>query len=164
MIIDLYLFIYTYLPRVLRVAFWADYLRALLQPLFTLNQYTYEAIGYNSSLGSQELYLNNLFGIPYNVNDRLTLIGAGTIIYIENYASTTPQQFVYNNSEGQTPLYVYNNVEAEAPLYLFNNVEFYGPYDFTVYVPSTLTFDINMLKGKINRYLPIGRRYQILTY
>lgn len=166
MIIDIYLFLYNNLPYSWwqLTTFWVDYLRAAFEPLRTLNQRLFLAIGYNSSIGSQELYLNRLYGNPYDVNTRVAAISAGTIIYIENWDTTVPQTFVYNNAENQTPLYVYNTAEAEDPLYLYNQVEFDGDWDFKVWVPVTTVFDTNTLKAQINKYLPEGRRYVIDTY
>lgn len=170
MIIDIYQFLYNALPYLYwqNTSFWVDYMLAAFKPLHTLNQRLFLAIGYNSSVGSQELYLNRLYGNPYNVNTRDADILAGNIIYIENWDTTVPQTFVYNNNEGQTPLYVYNTAEAEDPLYLYNQIEFDGDWDFKVWVPTATTllpnYDVNTLKGQINKYLPEGRRYVIDTY
>lgn len=164
MLIDVALFIYNALPAMLRTTFWADYLRAAFAPLYSLNQRTFLAVGYNSSVGSQELYLNRLYGNPYNVNTRSVAIAASSIIYIENWSTYITPQYVYNNAENQSPLYVYNTAEAEDPLYVYNTQEFTGDWDFRVWVPATTIFDTNTLKAQINKYLPEGRRYIIQTY
>lgn len=170
MIIDIYNLLYNLLPYRFYsdTDFWVDYLRAAMEPLRTLNQRVFLAVGYNSSIGSQELYLNRLYGNPYNVNTRAAAISAGTIIWIENWDTTVPQTFLYNTAENQTPLYIYNTAESEPPLYLYNQIEFDGDWDFRVWVPLATSllpaYDVNQLKGQINKYLPEGRRYIIQIY
>jgi hypothetical protein len=170
MLIDVTLFVYNALPSVLRIAFWADYLRAAFEPLRTLNNRTFLAVGYNSSVGSQELYLNRLYGNPYDVNTgfRTTAIAAQSIIYIENWSTFITPTYLYNNAEGQEPLYVYNTAEGEAPLYLYNTQEFTGAWDFKVWVPFATAglpdYTEDKLKAQINKYLPEGRRYVIDYY
>lgn len=164
MIIDLYNLINSNLPTMLQGNVLRRFLRALLEPLRTLNLRAFVELGYTAQTSSMELYLNTLYGIPYNPNTRAADILSGTIIYIEHWSSVLPPQYLYNNSESQPPVYVYNTVEGEPPLYLYNTQEFTGNWDFRVNIPTATAYNLNQLRAQINKYRPLGRRYVIQTY
>lgn len=48
--------------------------------------------------------------------------------------------------------------------YIKRRSEYATAYDFIVYVPSALVFDINQMKALINYYKIASKRYTILTY
>lgn len=48
--------------------------------------------------------------------------------------------------------------------WFYNQSEYISAFDFIVWVPVAVVFDINEMKAVINLYKLAGKRYQILTY
>lgn len=151
-------------PTLLRGAVLIDYLRALLEPIRIINYKAFVDIGYNSSIYSQELYLNTLYGIPYNPNTREADIADGLIIWIENWANVTPALRWYTDADAATNPIWFVDSDADTNPIWFADIDYQSVWEFRVNVPIATAFDTTVLKSQTNKYLPEGRRYVIQTY
>ncbi len=154
--IDINTIIRQILPPFKRSQSILEYLRAAVHPLIELHQNfleqrqkTLEYLAYNS----QVIYLERLLNQVFN--------NGNTGIYISD-AVQFDYWFLYNNAE-QHPQYLYNTSENQ-PVFLYNEQEFDTNYDFIVWVPTAVTFNINRMRALINRYKLAGKRYDIQTY
>lgn len=94
--------------------------------------------------------LNNEFD---NINRQIYIADANMLAY----------PFLYMWEENQPPTYSYMDTEVppNVPLNLYLNEEYDQGYDFIVWVPTGLLFDIEKMKALINKYKLAGKRYII---
>jgi hypothetical protein len=71
--------------------------------------------------------------------------------------------YLFNLLEEQEPVYLYNLAEEEDPVFITNSDEREGT-DFTIWVPSSLVFDINYMTGLVTKYKMSGPIFDIKTY
>lgn len=122
-----------------------------------------------------ERYLNRYYYSQYNPNAAIQTVGR--FIYIVDNVSTFNYTFLWQKSENRPlSLYQRNNYLAPPPVpaigtnlvpgpqYLYQADEFNPPYDFTVYVPSSLSASALELETLVNKFKQVGALIQILTY
>lgn len=82
-------------------------------------------------------------------------------IYIENISSTAQTWVLYTEAE-QVPYVLYSQAEGlSQPLITFNELI---PFDFFVWVPTTLNFDPDEMRVRVDKYKLASKRFQIKTY
>jgi len=109
-------------------------------------------LSYNSQTMMFEKLLNDKFPNPANR------------IYIQNVNSVTVRNYIYNLSENERPLYISNLSENPKEPYIQSLIELNSDYDFIVFVPASLTFDLNQMNAIIRKYKLAGKRYVIKKY
>lgn len=108
------------------------------------------------------LYFNGqIIYLEHVLNDQFDPVNRG--IYIENLADIQ-YDYLYNAIEQRTPVYLDNKSENKPPDYFVNQSEYDNHITFIVWVPATVTFNINKMKAIVNKYRIAGKTYQIQTY
>lgn len=125
-----------------------------------MNRQWVNTISHTGQVASMEHYLNMSYSLPYTIATRTDDIAAQAIIWISG--SVSRRRFLYNKMEMKQPMYLRQKAE-NAPVYLRNKSEA-AQYDYTVFVPASLSFDINQLKAMVDTYNIAGKRYTIQTY
>lgn len=118
---------------------------------------------FTGQIYSLEHLLNQKHGLTYNINDREAQILNNEIIWIDEFYFEP--FYLWNQSEAFVPdQYFHNESEVFDPVYLHNQSE--GVYDssFIVYVPVSLTFDINFLKALVNKFKLASKKYTVESY
>jgi len=111
---------------------------------------------YNGQVAELEYVLND-----YYYND-----GTLRTIYIEDNTDQG-DTFIYNTLENEDETHIFNADEAEGDEYdtfIYNVNEGSGSSDFIVWVPDTLTFDINEITSLVRKYKMAGPSFSIETY
>jgi len=135
------------------------YIKAIMGGLQYLNDlfYTYisdkkEELKYNGQIIYLQRRLNNVFD---NTLRR---------IYIANVAAI-PVQYAYRNTEFQDN-YVYRISESASNNFYLGRISEIGSnqYDFIVFVPAALTYNIDQMNATINRYKLIDKDFAMQTY
>jgi len=153
--IDLFYLMEMILPPLIRQQFAIAYMTAVFSPLNTLQTAFYDFYSekkYELTWNGQVIMLEHL------LNDQFDNIDRG--IYIDD-AGQTALQYWFTNSESNEDTFIFTNSEAEDPYYLFTTSEYEADVDFTVYVPSAVTFDENLMRFYINKYRCAGKRFNI---
>ena len=85
-------------------------------------------------------------------------------IYIANVASI-PVQFIYRTSEFADD-FVYRISESANDNFIVGRTSEIGSsqYDFIVYVPVALTYDVDQMNATVNRYILADKQFTIQTY
>lgn len=113
-----------------------------------------------------------------------------TQTYLYNKVEGQPQRFLYNKynavrayttgqfavykdrvwravapSTGQVPSMASIYWASHGPRFIvLNHIEALQPFDFIVWVPIAIIFDMNEMRALVDTYRLAGKRYQILTY
>jgi len=166
------------IPEFLRKSNFINWLNSLIKPLSTLHydasnvvtnfgqtnltfyqwyEFIRNYLRFNGQIIYLEKYLNQTY-LPLVEEPWITNTG----IYIVNTASVN-FSYVYNTIEGKPPIYLSNTSEND-PVYMYNTADIANAYDFIVYVPTSLVFDMTLMQSRINQYKLAGKSYQILTY
>ncbi len=150
------------LPSFLRHPMQQSWLRTLLHPLSLLHS---AFITWRSKVDFRLSISGQVRSLEYMLNKTYYGDGGIKLIHISD-SGRIISSYLYNAAEGQ-PLYIQNRDEPSAGMpaqvYLFNRSEPRG-YDFTVWVPSTLEFNINHMSGLLNRHKAAGFSYEIKIY
>ncbi|MCF8465641.1 MAG: hypothetical protein K9G41_12415 [Flavobacteriales bacterium] len=94
-------------------------------------------------------------------------------IYIENVSNSVPSTFIYYDVENQVNPYIKYDSEGVVydidgvpipDVYTYYDSEYQIQYDFIVWVPVTLIFDMNEMRAFLDLYVFGGITYTILTY
>jgi len=156
--IDFRQIVYNLTPFFLRSEKNLAYIYALVKPLKDLNvifnSYRTNTL-YNLQFTSQTIYLEHF------LNDQFDPIGRG--IYIETL-DELDFIFIFNLVESKPAYYLYNKAEAEPPIYFKNNTELINEINFTIFVPVGVSFNSDVLSGKVDFYNQAGKNYTIQTY
>lgn len=140
------------------------FMRSCFKPFTDINKDAVYKLGHTGQKASLEHRLNDEYNLPYVLADRANLILSTQIIYLERYLQNDILLYIFLKNEGQPPTYIYKSTEGQPPVHVYSSYEVLGPYDFTVYVPNTLTFNQNALKALIYQYVAPTARFQIVTY
>lgn len=150
------------LPRFHRKSKMMAWLHALLYPSDLLY---HDLMVYRD----QKLYEARVSGqvesMEWMLNDKF--YGDGTLrnIYIDDNNDFENEVYIFNTSELETETYIYNRDEtADEETYLFNQAEGKSGSDFTVWVPASLTYDSDYMRGLIDFFKLAGTTYDIKTY
>lgn len=154
-LIDLYPMILELIPPVQRYDWWIDYHRSAIKPLHLLFQDFYAFFDqkkYELLFNGQVIYLEHI------LNDQFDPIDRG--IYITD-ATLLDARFIFTTAENNEPTYIYTTAEADPPFYINTTSEYYDDVDFIVNIPSSVTFDVNLLKYWVNKYRIAPMRWEI---
>jgi hypothetical protein len=150
------------LPSFLRSTKLQAWLQTLLHPLYLMYV---EFLSWRSKIDFRLSITGQVRSLEYMLNKTYYSDGNVKLIHISD-SGRIISSYLYKAVEGQ-PLYIQNRDEPSAGMpaqvYLFNRGEPRG-YDFTVWVPSSLEFNINHMKGLLNRHKAAGFSYEIKTY
>lgn len=151
------------IPIKLRKLRFFNLIISILKPIVLLfEKYSFEIV-FTSEKSSLERYLNDVYSLFYDINDRDNQISATEIIYIETI-DLFPSDFFFKNQEPQTSPFLYNVSESVQNPFLFNQSQINPGHDFIVFVPNTLVFDTVLLTAQINQYKVAGKKFIIQTY
>lgn len=159
--IDFHKLVVDLLPWFFRKPVWISWLGALISPVGSLyinflsfrDMRLYES-RYNGQVAELEYVLNDFY------------YGDGTLmrIYIEDNTESG-EIYLYNIAENEDETYIYNVNEASEPeIYIFNTSEGTGGTDFIVFVPDTLVYDTDYLRGLVRKYKIAGPTFTIQNY
>lgn len=135
-----------------------EWLQALIKPvksihanLLSFRKRENYYLSFNFQRGSMEKLLNEEY--PNATNG----------IYIEDYAFVNTT-YTFNHNENQQPPHTYNHSEGN-PLYTINHSEAgAGPYEYIIWVPSTVSYVEAQMRALVDRYNQAPKRYIIQTY
>lgn len=143
------------IPPVQRYDWWVNYHHAAVKPLDQLLQSFYGFFNqkkYELTFDGQVIYLEHV------LNDQFDPIDRGIFITDSSLLDTV---FLFTESEGNEPTTIYTDAEAEPPIYLNTYDEYIDDVDFIVNIPSTVTFDLDLLKYWVNKYRIAPMRWEI---
>lgn len=122
-------------------------------------------------------YVNNLF-YSYYEQEKYEVIFTGQIIYMKRYLNDQFDDvnrgiyiqtntgdispFVYRKTEGLSP-FVYRVSEGEGELLQRKNEQI-ADTDFTVFIPTSLSYDSTELNAAIKKYKLEDKTFTITTY
>ena len=136
------------------------YLNVIVGPVVSiynsLNLYR-NLVLYKLTITPQVCYLEKMLNNQYDNTERR--------IYIED-GSQYEGQFVFQDAEEQ-PLYLYQEGEAGKPdvfIYTEGESSGIGSFDFVVYVPSAVSFDVNEMSSLIRTFKLAGKIFSIQTF
>jgi len=140
-----------------------SFFTALLKPLETLHESTFDAYRTDIIGRSKQNGQRILFESILNTNFAVT---SAPFIYIDNSGDNITPFVFYNEVEGLNPTSLYNISEGETPLYFNNVTEVSSNRDFIVYVPTAVFSAAGeiALKQQIDRLKPYSTNYTIITY
>lgn len=136
-------------------------------------------INLRASLNGQKVYLERLLNLYYYnyFQHNEAVQTSGHLIYIEDYPRNIPYNFLWLYSENkQMPIYLGTDFTAAPPLppqgsnvaagpqYIYQLADYYVPYDFVIWVPTTLVFNMQEFKGLVDKYKEASKRYTINYY
>lgn len=134
------------------------FLKMLYRPLrnmLTTFYLFYDRIRYELAFGSTVIELEHLLNEMFDSVNR------------DIYITDAPEQitsFIFNESEGNEPIFLFNQSENEQGIYLYNQEEVDSLTAFIVWVPGTLSYNVDQLKALVNKYKTAGKSYIIINY
>lgn len=137
------------------------WLKELVSPIKNLHaQFLLERQNTNYFLmqNSQTIVLESLLNDYFNA----------TGIWIQNSANLIPDNFIYTKLENASPLFAFQIGEPILPphaqVYLYQTLEYALFTHFIVWVPNTLVFSEDEMKGLVNKYKLADKNYVIQYY
>jgi len=134
-------------------------------------------LGFFKAMLSELQYINDLFYNFYELK-KYEIIFTGQIIYMKKYLNdqfdpVDRRIYLYTNIGFLSPFFY--NISEDDGDYIYNVSEGDGPYlqyynesisltDFTVYVPTSLSYDANTFNAAIRKYKLEDKTYNIVTY
>lgn len=112
---------------------------------------------YKLTITPQVCYLEKMLNNQYDNTLRR--------IYIEDGAQYEGQ-FVFQESEDQ-PLFIYTEAEVDKPdvfIYTEGESSGVGSFDFVVYVPTAVSFDVNEMSSLIRTFKLASKIFSIQTF
>lgn len=144
-----------FIPRHWRRINFIDFLTSTYKPLnsfqIVFNQYfndTEDAMLWNGQVVMLERYLNNLYD-PINREIYITDGVQLDVLYVSLIEENEPI-YVSTIAEDNTQVFV-NPIES------YNNDS-----DFAINIPSTISFNENVLRSQVNKYKIAGKKYIII--
>lgn len=109
---------------------------------------------YKIKITPQVCYLQKMLNDSYDISLRR--------IYLLDGVSQQAA-YVYLESENK-PTYIYTETESQ-PLYIYLDGELLASgFDFVVFVPKTVSFQVNEMTARINDYKLAGKYFKIQTF
>lgn len=128
-------------------------------------------VDYETAITAQvhclEHYLNGLYGLPYNIAIRDSLISNQQIISIED-ASYLPYHFVNNGEvsyvDDTDDDVLTTDDDGTGDVYIGSEENFIQHIHYRVKVPSTLLYNSLVLRSQILKYNHLNRQFTIGDY
>ncbi len=155
-------FIKDYLPPDKREVINIAYLKALLAPLTTVHNNTYNTFKpYIEDLAKQNGQRILLESI---LNTTFAVVGP-PFIYIDNSGDDVLPVIFLNEDEGLTANFLFNESEA-TPFYFNNAAEISNNKNFVVFVPTAVYTSVGepAIINEVERLRPASTFYTIVTY
>ena len=127
-------------------------IKSLNNDLFTFRDEIDSKVKVTGQIIYLEKYLNDLYD-PVLRRIFITSVARPPEVYIRNNAEEFPQE-----------VYLRNVSEGGAETYVSNSVENAGLFDFIVNIPTTVTFDTNVVRDQVNLYRAAGKEFDIQTF
>lgn len=156
-------FITEFLPPDKRETVNEAYITALLEPLQTVHNNTYNVfkpfVEDLAKQTGQRILFESVLNTTFNV------VGP-PFIYIDNSGDDVKPLVLFNESEGLAPTYFYNESEAQPPVYMNNESEITNNKNFIVYVPIAVYTAVGeeAIINEVERLRPASTFYSIVTY
>lgn len=119
----------------------------------------YNTMIYESAITPQvhtlEHYLNGLYGLPYDLNNREALITSKSIIYLED---TSELPFFWLDDD------LTANVSDSTDAYVAGQESFDLHAHFKVRVPPNLVYNSIVLTSQLNKFNQVNRKFSITSY
>ena len=119
----------------------------------------HDKIVYESAITPQvhslEFYLNGLYGLPYELNNRDTLITNKDIIYLED-TSDLPFYWVDNDLQ--------SFIDDSSATYVAGQESYDLHNHFNVRMPTGLVYNSIVLTSQLNKFNQVNRKFLIQSY
>lgn len=151
--IDFNFLIETLTPPVHRTIEVVSSIKANFSPLSQLKDSFdsfFDRIEYEMTWNGQVCMLEQLLNLEFDPNFGIKITDAENI----------DKKFLFNKAELNESTYLSNETESADPTYIYNKSEV-AEYHFIVQVPSTVTFNEDLLKFFVNKYRLAGKRWKI---
>jgi hypothetical protein len=137
-----------------------DWVMSLLKPITVIHA---DFLAFRTLTLNEMAYTSQTIVLEYVLN--LKLNAGGTEIFITNHFTSSPSVYTGHLDEAGFLQNIGHLDEGGSPVYIGHLDEYVDiSYDFTVNVPAALVYDLNELLALVNKYKPIGKRYNVITY
>jgi len=146
------------MPHFLRQIKFVDFVQAGVKALKDVNALlvTLQSdIEFKTTFDARVIYLEEFLNIKHDPTLKR--------IFIQQ---ESPINFVYifKNIESITPQFIFLNSESKPPLFIRLFSEIGGDIDFTVMIPTAVTFDSDEVIAQVNTYNAAGKRFALATF
>ena len=146
------------MPHFLRQIKFVDFVQSGVKALKDVNNLLVTLqtdLEFKTAFDSRVIYLQEFLNIKHDPTLKRIFI-----------KQESPINFVYIflNIESITPSFIFLNSESKPPLFIRLFSEIGGDIDFTVMIPSSITFDSDEITAQVNTYNAAGKRFALATF